>query len=459
MKFFTPRSYQLDGLRWLIRRTVIQGKSGGALFWDPGLGKTAVVLSWFRLLKMLGRAEKALIVAPLRVAGDVWPREVEDWEQFQGLKTVVLHGPNKQQQLNTDADIYLINPEGIAWLSEQNTQKFDVLVIDESSLFKTWGSKRVKAMKKMAPDFRFRVILTGTPCTESLEALFPQIFMLDLGESLGDGITKFRRRYFYKGGFGGYKWLPSEGSKKLIESKIAHLCHRLSREDHLDLPEIVVNDVWVDLPEKVAKSYRKLEREMFLEIESGEEIIASNAGSKYNLCRQMTGGGIYDDEGNALHLHTSKIEALKEVALELQGKPILVAFQFRHDWDRIKKAFKGAERIDGTVSLTKSRQVIADWNAGKIACLAVQPRALSHGINMQSGPGRDVVWLGLTDSLDVYQQLNARIYRQGVSSEVRIHRILARKTVDEAIADRLESKDKNQKSLLDALNEYRLRNA
>jgi len=456
---FVPHEYQMSCLKWLIQRTIIDGQVGGAFFLDPGLGKTSTTLLYLLLLKKLGLIKKILIVAPLRVVYSVWPKECQKWDQFKQLKCSIVHGSPTQRMkaLANDADIYLINPEGVPWLQNYFDKKpipFDVLAVDESTKFKAWSSGRTKALRKLAPRFKYRLILTGTPSPNGLEDLFSQIYLLDLGESLGPNVSKFRERYFYRGGFGGYQWLTTNGSDVAIQKKISHLCMRLSAEDYLDLPDLVFNDVWVDLPSDVLKAYKKLEREMFLELDTSE-VIVGNAGAKYLACRQVANGGIYDQDKKPAFVHGAKVDAIADLVDELQGKPALVAFQFRHDLERLRKVWPKAPSIDGSVGAKQADKTIDDWNAGKLPLLLVQPQSLSHGINMQSGPGRDIIWMGLQDSLETYLQLNARIYRQGVTGQVRIHRVLANRTVDLAIRDRIESKDQNQNALLEALSKYR----
>lgn len=462
---FTPRDYQNYALTWLIQKTVIDGQSGGAFLLDPGLGKTSTTLSWVRLLKAL-KGYRTLIVAPLRVMQLVWPAEVSKWDQFNDLTISMVHGsePKRLKALQAEADIYLTSADTVPWLSAWATQNkhrlpFELLVVDESTKFKTCASKRTKALRWLAMRCKKRLMLTGTPAPNGLEDLFPQMYFIDDGQALGRSVSKYREKYFYRGGYGGYKWLIKPGSESEIHEKIAHLCLRLNAKDHLDMPEKVVNDVWVEMPPTIKKQYKKFEREMFIELSDSKDLTASNAGVKYNMCRQLANGGIYDEDKNPVHLHNVKLEAADEIRQELQGKPILVAFQYRHDAARIKKFWPSARFLDGSTKGKEAIQIVEDWNAGKIEILAVQPKSLSHGINMQSGPGRDIIWLGLTDDLDQYIQFNARVWRQGVTSEVRIHRILCLNTVDEAIREFIEAKDRTQTSLLDALTNYRGRHA
>jgi len=460
---FSPHKYQQNALTWLVRRTLQDGKLGGGLLFDPGLGKTPTTLLYIRLLKMLGIPGKVLIIAPLRVVYSVWPAECKKWDQFHDLRCSIVHGtPTKRMAaLSADADIYLVNLEGVPWLLDYYKSKkfpFTTLVVDESSGFKNWSAKRTKALRKLLPAFKRRVILTGTPSPNGVADLFSQVFILDNGEALGKNVTQFRNRYFYRGGFGGYKWTAIEGAADTIQKKIAPLCLRLSEADYLDMPELIVNDVWTDMPKTARKGYKSLEKEMFLELEAAD-VTLMNAGAKYNACKQYASGAIYGEgEGprRIVHeVHQAKLDAVRDIVEELQGKPALIAFNYSHERPRLASYFPGCEFIDGSTKPADADDLIKKWNEGKLQYLAVQPKSLSHGINMQSGPGRDVIWLGLTDDLEVYQQLNKRVHRQGVKGDVRIHRVLARKTVDEAVRNRIEAKDSDQAALLKALQDYR----
>ena len=466
MTRFEPHDYQRDALSWLIGRTLLSGSGGGALFLDPGLGKTAVSLAWIRAGMALHKIRKVLIIAPLRVVYSVWPAEAHKWDQFRDLRISIVHGTRTQRMaaLSAPADLFLINPEGTEFLRDYYANRpvpFDALIIDESSKFKSWGAKRTKALRKLLPQFLHRIILTGTPSPNSLEDLFPQVFCVDLGESLGTGVSKFRSRYFYRGGFGGYKWIPHETSQQAIELKIKHLCLRLNAEDYLDLPELLINDIPVSLPDDAREKYDQLEKEMFLAIDEdlGQDgfMTPDNAGARYQACKQLAGGGVYDaeDKSKTHEFHTAKVEAVDDIIGELQGKPAIIAYQYKHDLKRLRKRWPKMPSIDGSTSGKQTDALVRKWNAGKLPLLAVQPQALSHGVNMQSGPGRDLIWYGLTDNLETYLQLNARLYRQGVTGQVRIHRLLTERTVDEAVADRINRKDATQTALLDALDRYR----
>jgi SNF2 family DNA or RNA helicase len=457
-----PRDYQRRAATFFAARKRV------GLFLDPGLGKTTITLAALEGLRLLGRFRRGLVVAPLRVASLVWPKEIEQWEQFRHLRISVVHGTAKERRaaLAADADLYAINPEGLLWLYKEVSagslrlpEGLGSLVVDESTRFKTHSAKCWKALKALLPLFERRVILTGTPCTNSLEDLYTQIFILDEGKRLGKNVSAFRARWFYRGGFQGREWLPIPGAKEQIEAAIADLVLRLDARELLDLPELVVNDVEVELPPSVRAAYRKLERSLLLELD-GADVTAFSSGAKYNFCRQVANGGIYVDQeldGAVLRraetVHSAKVDALDSLVSELGGKPALVCYQFKHDLERLR-AWRSAPALSGGISAKEAADLVERWNRGELPLLYCQPRAMSHGLNLQKG-GSDLIWFGLTDDLDAYLQTNARLYRQGQTGKsVRIHRLIARGTVDQAIKKRLEAKDARQSSILDALREY-----
>lgn len=446
-----PHDYQIRGAK-----TIIANERAGLLF-DPGLGKTATTLLAINGLKRAGMIRKVLVVAPLRVIHSVWPQQIEHWEQFRDLRISVVHGTKAERNraLQADADIYAINPEGMVWLAEKETT-FDMLVVDESTRFKSHQAKCWKALAKMLPQFKRRVILTGTPSPNGIRDLWTQMFILDDGERLGKRITHFLTRYFYKGGFRGHEWIPFPTSSTAIEEKISDLVLRLDAKDYLNLPELIVNDVWVELPGEVKTAYKKLERDLFFALKDAEEkdltVQTYSAGAKYLLCRQVANGGLYDETKAAQMVHSAKIEALDSIVEELQGKPCLVVYQFKHDLDRLNQ-WRKAPNIGGGVAPKVVNGLIDKWNAGKLPLLYVQPQSMSHGLNMQ-GAGNDIVWFGLTDNLETYLQTNARIYRQGVRNSVRVHRILAERTVDAAMVKRIDQKADAQMTILESLRQY-----
>lgn len=442
---FHPHPYQREAIEFLT------DKQQAALLLDPGAGKTAISLQHIH-----DHQYKTLVVAPLRVIYGVWRQEAAKWDQFNGLTFALVHGSPKARlaALQEDADVHLINPEALPWLLEQDLPEWDCLIVDESTKFKNWGAKRTKAIRKLVPQFDSRVILTGTPTPNTIADLFPQMFIADGGETLGKAITRFRMKYFVRGGFKGYEWILRGGATEQIEKAVAPRTYRIDMNDHLDLPELLTNDIWVDMPDKIRKQYRKLEQKMLLELPESR-LVASNAGAKYLMCRQMANGFVYNKDKSFEDLHSIKLEVVESLIEELQGKPVIIAYQFDADYVRLCAFLKRkVHRICGKTSGKETDELCRKWNEGRIDILAVQPQALSHGMNMQ-GAGNDIIWLGLTDSLETYLQLNARLHRQGIQGSVRIHRILLEKTVDTLCHRRLESKDGTQKSLLNSLKEYR----
>ncbi len=446
MTRFAPHPYQLRGMQFLLAN-----KRAG-LFFDPGLGKTATTLSAINGLLRAGLVEKVLVVAPLRVIYSVWPAQVAHWQQFNSLRVSIVHGTRAERTaaLRAPADVYAVNPEGLQWLVEQERPNWQMLVVDESTKFKSPKAKCFKALKEMLPEFDRRVILTGTPSPNGLEDLWAQIYLLDEGERLGKRITHFRERFFHRGGFRGYEWAPNPRSQQEIEARISDIVLRLDAADYLQMPELITNDVEIDLPADIRKAYRQLEKELLFAL-GDTEAQTTSAGAKYLMCRQVANGGLYVD-GTAEHVHQAKIEALESFHDELGGKPLLVAYQFQHDLERLK-AWQDAPHIGGGVSPAITDRLVKQWNTGGLPMLYVQPQAMSHGLNMQ-GAGNDIVWFGLTDNLETYSQTNARIYRQGVRNNVRVHRLLAKGTVDMAMRRRIDNKEEAQKSLLDSLRDY-----
>lgn len=463
---YTPHKYQQTAIDFLVGRWLGDERGsapyGAGLLLDPGLGKTSITLNVLETLKVFGEMESTLIVAPLRVCRSVWPAEIEKWQC--DLTCSLLLGTPRQRArgIEEETDIKIINPEGLAWLSTylaQNHVDFDTIVFDESTKFKGWGTKRHKTLRKgILRRFERRLILTGTPTPNHYGDLFAQMYLLDDGDTLGQTQNYFRQRFMSKGGFKGREWSFDESRTDDIEAAIAPFVLRMSAEDHLDLPDRIDNVIRVQLPDDVMAGYKQFERELFMSLGSGEDLTASSAGAKYTLCRGIANGGAYIGEPpdrSAEFVHDAKVDALADLVDELGGKPVLVAYQFHHDLERLRKRFPKAPAIKGGMKPDETDEIIAQWNQKEIEVLLCQPQAMSHGLNMQSG-GNDVVWLGLTDQLEVYQQFNCRVYRQGVKGGVRIHHILADDTVDQAIFERLQEKADRQTSLLDALNNYRL---
>lgn len=450
---FKPHSYQADCIDFL------HGTKCAGVFADPGLGKTAIVLHLLERLWWESENLKALVIAPLRVCYAVWPAEIQKWSI--ALSYQVLHGDGRKH-IKRDVDIHILNVENIFWLLERPLE-YDVLVIDESSKFKNYSSKRFRLLKKHLLAFDRRIILTGTPAPNSLMDLYSQAYILDGGQALGRNITAYRKRFFYPTNYRNFtEWYPKNGADLAIQRQIAPLVQRIDASTHLDLPDLVYNRIEIELPPKVQKIYEGFEKQLFASIDS-QSFVLINSAVAYGVCRQIANGRVYEppeplqrrSDGKVLQLHSLKVEALQELIGELQGKPLLVAYHYKHDLDQLLEAFgPDTPVIGGGVSAKRSADIIDQWNRGEIPLLLGHPQSMSHGINLQAG-GNDVCWFSLTDNLEDYIQFNRRIYRQGVSGQVRIHHIIAKNTVDIAIMRRLQEKDKTQRALLNALEEYR----
>lgn len=461
MPNFTPHAYQERAIDFVLRRLFVKREPGAGLFMDPGLGKTSCTLSVLHTLRELGDLRRALIIAPIRVCRNVWPAEVRKWGFEMGH--VLLHGTPTQRErlLQANHPIHLINPEGVEWLFRR-AKNFDpanycTLVIDESTKFKSWDANRVKALRRAFSRFRRRIILTGTPSPNCLSDLFAQIFVLDGGDALGRTLGEFRREYCRPGGYQGRQWLFRNDKREQLEAAIGEMVLRLDARDHLDLPDLVTNDVWITLPHEARHHYAELESQLFTELDSGATLIANGAAAVYQKCKQVANGGGYTDEGHSAVVHEEKAEAIADIVEELGGRPLLVAFQYRHDLERLRATLGNIPVIQGGTKPRETDEILARWNRGEIPVLAAQPQAMSHGLNMQSGGCNHIAWMGLSDSLEVYDQFNARVYRQGVEGTVIVHRILAADTVDEAVVERLGAKAGAQRTLLDSLRDYAAR--
>jgi SNF2 family DNA or RNA helicase len=432
-----------------------------ALFADPGMGKTSIILAVISHLLKQERIQRALVIAPLIVCHNVWPREKTKWDQFAGLTMSILHGAEKKEKLKREAEINVINPEGLEWLVEQPEMKnFDMLIIDESSKFKNATTKRFKRLKPLLNQFSRRVIMSGTPAPRSLIDLYSQIFILDKGKMLGSNISIFRKNYCQQIQVARnvFVWDLKPSSERKIKACISPICLHLDAESNLDLPKLLLNKIETELPATQQKEYKDFEKQFFARIEN-QNIISPTAGAAYGKCCQMANGTVYDADGNSLVFHDEKIQALENLIEELQGKPVLIGYRFRHDGTRIKARLnRMIPEINGQTSQQDRAKYIDAWNEGKTQILLAQIQSVSHGLNLQGG-GNDVVFFSLVDSLDDYDQFIRRVYRQGVVGTVRVHHIIARDTVDEAIMYRLEKKEKTQDALLSALKLHHERQA
>lgn len=453
--FWEPHEYQKEAVKFLVE------KGSAALWLDPGLGKTAVVLSAFRILKLKGLAKKMLVIAPLRPVHGVWPPEAKKWEQFADYSVGVLHGGKKAKVLKQQHDIYVINFEGLGWLSSQLNGKdwpFQILTVDEISYMKNTQTQRFKTIKPLLDKFDRRWGLTGSPAPNSLLDIFGPQLILDQGATFGPYISRFRTEYFFPSGYGGYEWkLQSDGEAR-IHAALAGKVLRMAALDHLDLPELTYNDIMVDLPPNARKLYDAFENNLTVELNSGN-VTAVNAAVAVMKGQQIANGGSYlDDDGSgnariSTHLHDAKTEAVLDLVEELSGQPCIIGYHFAHDLERLKAAFPSAPIIGSGVIGRKLDSIIDDWNAGKTSVLLAHPMSAGHGLNLQ-GTGHAVIWYSLTWSLEIYEQFIRRLWRQGQKNHIVVHHIMAKDTIDEAIMMAIRRKDKTQQTLLTAVRDY-----
>lgn len=443
---FTPHEYQ----KYAMDRLIELPEAG--LFLDMGLGKTVTTLTAINEL-MYDRflISRVLVIAPKRVAEDTWTTEASKWDHLNHLKISRVLGNQRERlmALDQEADIYVINRENVDWLVNicQKKWPFDMVVVDELSSFKSNQARRFKALRKVRPLIERFVGLTGTPSPNGLMDLWPQMYLIDRGERLGQTITGYRERYFYPAKSNGhvvYAYEPKPGASEAIQKKISDICISMKAEDYLQMPELTVNDILVKLQPKEMDKYLELEREKLMELD-GTQVTALTAASVYNKLLQMANGGVYGDDGNTVEIHRRKLDALEEILEAASGNPVLVFYNYRHDYMRLADTFKSYQpRTLG------GQQDIRDWNEGRIRLLLAQPASMGHGLNLQAG-GHIIVWYGLNWSLELYQQANARLYRQGQRNGVIIHRLIASGTVDEDVIKRLEKKDETQEDLMEAL--------
>jgi len=443
-------NYQRKAISHILENT------HAGLFLDMGLGKTVSTLTALdKLINEELDIDTALVVAPKRVVESVWKQETQEWEHLTHLKVSRIIGNPRQRKaaLKVKANIYLISRDNIAWLCGMfGGQKlpFDMLVIDESSSFKNHKSVRFKALKMVQPSFKRVVILTGTPAPNGYIDLWPQIYLLDRGERLGKFIGIFRNNFFSPGATNGqivYNYNIRQGGAERISEAIVDICISMKAKDYLELPERIDRFVYVDFPEKVQKAYNAFEKEKVLELmsEDAEEISAVSAAALSTKLRQYANGAIYDEERNYHIVHDLKLDALQDIIEGANGKPVLVAWAFRHDRDRILKRFKEYEPRE----LKKQKDVEA-WNRGEVKVMIMHPASGGHGLNLQRG-GNIIVWYGLTWSLELYQQFNARLHRQGQKQKTFFYHLVSRNTIDQRVIKALKSKDSKQESLLSAV--------
>lgn len=439
---FKPHNYQKYAVEYIKSHPV------AAILLDMGLGKTVISLTAMAdLLFDSFEVHKILVIGPLRVARDSWPMEVAKWEHLKHLTYAVAIGTPAERRaaLERNADITIINRENVDWLVESGYFDFDMVVIDELSSFKNHTVKRFKALMKVRPKVNRIVGLTGTPSSNGLMDLWSEFRLLDMGERLGKFITRYREAFFMPDKRNSqmvFSYKPRLDAEEEIYRRISDITISMKCTDHLNMPELISSQFEVVLSDDERKQYEKLKSELVLTLSAGE-ITVSNAASLTNKLSQLSNGAIYDDDRNIVEFHQRKLDALEDIIESANGNPILVAYWFKHDLERIRKRFDVRE--------IKTSKDIIDWNAGKIPVAMIHPASAGHGLNLQSG-GSTLVWFGLTWSLELYQQTNARLWRQGqTSGTVVIQHIIAKGTIDEWVLKALSKKELTQNALIDAV--------
>ena len=420
-----------------------------AIFLECGLGKSVITLTAIKHLIAKGRAKRVLVIGPLRVALSVWPTEIEKWEHLKGLTYAVAVGTAAERTaaLNRKCDITIINRENVEWLIAKSAFKwcYDMLIIDELSSFKSFQAKRFKYLLKARPYVERIVGLTGTPSSNGLMDLWAEFRVLDLGERLGRYITRYRESYFTADKRNAqvvFSYKPLPGAEERIYEKINDITISMKAKDYIKMPELITNNVFVSMTEKDKKIYDGLKADMVVAVQD-EEIDAVNAAVLSNKLLQMANGAIYGEDKKVISIHGEKLNALEDLIESANGKPVLVAYWFKHDLTRIKARFPGAREI-------KTVEDIQAWNAKKIEIGLIHPASAGHGLNLQAG-GSMLIWFGLTWSLELYQQTNARLYRQGQKETVVIQHILTKGTIDERVLSAISQKEKTQNALIDAV--------
>lgn len=441
---FSPHNYQSYAIDYIETHPV------AAVLLDMGLGKTVISLTAIAdLLFDSFEAHRILVVAPLRVARDTWPAEISKWQHLKHLTYAVAVGTVKERKaaLSAGADITIINRENLGWLIDSSGYEFDydMVIIDELSSFKNHKSKRFQSLMKVRPKVKRIIGLTGTPSSNGLMDLWAEFKLLDFGERLGRFITHYRNNYFIPDKRNGeiiYSYKPMPYAEDAIYRKISDITISMKSTDHLQMPELITSQYEVQLSKDEEQRYEELKADFILELPEGE-ITAANAASLTGKLSQLANGAIYDDEGNIVEFHDRKLDALEDIIESANGKPLLVAYWFMHDLQRIKKRFDVRE--------IKTSKDIIDWNNGDIPVAVIHPASAGHGLNLQAG-GSTLIWFGLTWSLELYQQTNARLWRQGQSSgTVVIEHIITKGTIDERILKALSLKEVSQNALIDAV--------
>lgn len=459
--------YQQEARDFLLRR--LHRHSGAGLWLEPGLGKTITTLDTIMSMREFGEVGKVLVVAPARVIATSWPKEIKNW----GLPLTWgwLQGSDQERQavVDSDPDIYFVGCENLAYrhLSEEtlarrkssqmsewllrNGFKVDMVVIDEVTKFKNWSASRSKVLRRLLKRIPKRITLTGTPTPNGLGDIFAQQYILDSGETLTPYIGRFRDRFMRSCGFEGRQWEMRPEMVAPLQEMLAPWYMAGTALEHLDMPELVQNEIEVELPTKAAKIYKDMQRLMFAEIDE-QGITALTGSSKYSLCRQIASGNAYDDHGGTVAVHNAKLDALEDLFEELNGKPLIVAYWFDHEYKRIIERFPQAEVIRGGTRVSQTVDIINRWQRGQLKMIVAQAGALSHGVDGLQKAGNDLCWYTLTDQPEIKQQLERRVYRQGVvGNQVRIHYLLAKSTLDRTVYTALNVKEASQRDIVHAI--------
>ena len=419
-----------------------------AILLDMGLGKSVITLTAINQLIQQGQVHKVLVIAPLRVAKSTWPDEIQKWDHLKGLSYSVVIGSPVQRKaaLLADTDLYIINRENVKWLVEDSgvAFDFDMLVIDELSSFKSYQAKRFRSLMKVRPLVKRVVGLTGTPSSNGLMDLWAEFKVLDMGQRLGRYISHYRERYFLpdkRNQYVVWTYKPKPHAEEAIYDQINDITISMRSKDYLQMPPLTMNQVKVKLSSSEQAAYDTLKNQLIVEVKH-QQINALNAASLANKLSQMANGCVYDEDKHQILIHQRKLDALEDLIEGANGKPVLIAYWFKHDWVQIKQRFKVRE--------IKTAADIKEWNEGQIPIGIIHPAAAGHGLNLQAG-GSTLIWFGLTWSLELYQQTNARLWRQGQKEPVVIHHLITSGTIDEQIMQALARKDKSQLALIEAV--------
>lgn len=508
-------SYQTEARNFTLDRLYSQG--GAGLWLDPGLGKTAVVLQSIMMLKLLEGLARTVVIAPARVLATSWPKEIKKWNLPLTWSWVRGDETERQIAIDAKPDIWFVAAESLAratvdnsflgegfevhrkrgkfclflegkqvasfttiaglvaaypqyqaaakkrWRTREQLPDFlsrigfsaDLLVADESTKFKSWSASRTKSVRKLVERMPRRITMTGTPVPNNLtEDIFPQQFILDSGKTLGTSISRFRDMWSRPCGYENRDFEIVPALQDTLLDLLSPWYLRQEILDHLDMPKIVRNEIIVELPDSAMRTYRKVEKEMYVELEQNE-LVALSGGSKYNLCRQIASGSAYDPNKDVVHIHDAKLEALADLIDELSGKPLLIGYCFKHELTMLKKRWPKIEHISGGTKSNDTARIIAGWQKGKIKLIAAQCQAMSHGVDgLQTG--NDICWLTLTDQPEIRQQFEARLYRQGVvGDQVRFHYLIAKGTLDRKVKRVLDDRGNSQMDILREIKNYR----